>query len=47
MSIEAESETHELIIERLLEKILEQLDLLNARYEKSYDTGIELDNIEE
>lgn len=47
MSIEAEGKNHEQIIEELLEKILNQLALLNVRFEEAFDTGIELDELEE
>lgn len=47
MSIEAESEGHKLTVEELLQMIADRLDLLNARVEDAFNTGIEADDIEE
>jgi len=41
MSIEAENKGHKLTVEELLQLIVDRLDLLNARFEEAFDTGIE------
>ena len=41
MSINADNEAHDLTVEDLLQMIVDRLDLLNARFEDTFDTGIE------
>jgi len=45
MSIEADSGEHELSVEELLQLILNQLVLLNARVEHGFETEIEMEDL--
>ena len=47
MSIEAENVDHELTIQELLQMIVKRLDLLNDRFEDAFNTGIELEDLED
>lgn len=47
MSIKAESVDHELTVEELLQMVVDRLDLLLARFEDAFNTGIEIEDIED
>lgn len=47
MSLVLDDEDHEKTIEKLLQEIVDGLNLLNARFEETFETGIEKEDMGE
>lgn len=47
MSLVLENEDHEKTIEEILQEIVDGINLLNARFEETFETGIEKEDMGE